>query len=233
MRIIRNERRIRMLSSIGQYVTLAGLVALVIGLVISFTRPEWIAPMLVSVTLGFTFSIVGGFFAGRYVGPLAHHTALVESLKGLDHRHILFQHVLPVSQVLLEPGGCTIFVVKSQEGRVSYEGGKWKHHQRGKFFRQLAGQEGVVAPHLEAEQQVHKLERYLDKHLPDAEIPVRAVIVFVNPNVTLDANDSPVPVFYRKKVKAWLRGPGSLKPLPADLYRQLAEALGAEQQESE
>ncbi len=231
MRIIRNERRIKMLSSIGQYATLAGLAALVIGLVISFIRPGWFVPMLASVTLGFTFSIVGGFFAGRYLGPLAHHTALVEVLKGLDHRHILFQYVLPVPHVLLEPGGCTVLVVKPQEGQVSYEGGKWKHQQRGKFFRQMAGQEGIVAPHIEAEQQVRKLERYLSNRLPDAESPVRAVIVFANPNVTIDADDSPVPVFYRKKIKTWLRGAGNLKPLPADLHRQLAEVLGAEQQE--
>jgi len=231
MRVIRNERRIRMLSSIGQYMTLAGLAALVIGLVISVVRPEWLVLMLVSMTLGFTFSTVGGFFSGRYVGPLAHHAALVEILKGLDHRHVLFQYVLPVPHVLLEPGGCTVFVVKPQEGRVSYEGGKWKHHQRGKFFRQLAGQEGIVAPHTEAEQQVRKLERYLDKLLPGVEVPVRATIVFVSPDVTLEADDSPVPAFYRKKVKAWLRGPGSLKPLPADVHGQLTEALGANQEE--
>ena len=122
MHIIRNERRVRMLSSIGQYMTLAGVVILVIGLIISVTRPEWGVLALACMALGFTFSTVGGFFAGRYVGPLAHHTALVEILKGLDHRHVLFQYVLPVPQVLLEPGGCTIFVVKSQEGQdTSYE----------------------------------------------------------------------------------------------------------------
>ncbi len=231
MRIIRNERRIRIFSSIGQYVTLAGLVALVIGLIISFTKPEWLVLMLACVALGFTFSTVGGFFASRYLGPLAHHTALVESLKGLGQRHTLFQYVLPVPQVLLEPGGCTVLVVKPQEGEVSYAEGKWKHHQRGKFFRQLAGQEGIVAPHIEAEQQVRKLERYLDKHLPDVEVPVRAAIVFVSPNVTLDVKDSPVPVFYRKKVKAWLRGPGKLESLPADLRSKLAEVLGANQEE--
>jgi hypothetical protein len=231
MHIIRNERRIKMRSSIGQYATFAGLAGLVGGLAISVIRPTWFVPMLASVTLGFTFSIVGGFFAGRYLGPLAHHTALVENLKGLDRRYTLFQYVLPVPHVLLEPGGCTVFVVKPQEGRVSYEGGKWKHQQRSKFFRQLAGQEGIVAPHAEAEQQVRKLERYLGKRLPDVEVPVRAVILFIGSDVTFDADDSPVPVFYRKKVKSWLRGPGNRKPLSADLHRQLAEALGAEQEE--
>ena len=59
MRIIRNERRIRVLGSIGKYATLAGLLALLVSLIISFARPEWLVPMLVSMTLGLILSIVG------------------------------------------------------------------------------------------------------------------------------------------------------------------------------
>jgi hypothetical protein len=225
MRIIRNERRINLLGSIGKYATMAGLLTLLASLVISFTRPEWIVPMLVGMILGFGLSVVGGFFADRYANPLAHHVTLANALKGLDDQYTLLQYVLPASHVLLEPGGCTVFVVKAQGGQIIYEDGKWKHHQRGKHFRQFAGQEAVGASDFEAERQAHKLERYLSSHLPDVEAPVRASIVFVNPDVTLDVTASPVPAFYGKKVKAWLRGPGKRKPLPAGERRQLTEAL--------
>jgi len=229
MRIIRNERRIRVCRSIGQYATLAGLLALVAGLILSFVRPDLFALLLVALALGFSLSVVGGFFSDRYVGPLAHHDALVRVLKGLDDRYALLQYVLPAPHVLLEPSGCTVFVVKAQGGQVAYqEDGRWKHQQRAKFFRQFAGQEAVGAPNFEAEHQAQKLERWLTRNLPDVEVPVRAAIVFVNPDVTLDAGDSPVPAFYGKKVKAWLRGPGKLKPLPDAIRRQLAEALGIE-----
>lgn len=237
MRIIRNERRIRVSSFIGQYVTMVGLLALLAGLVISFVKTEWLVAMLLSVALGVCFSVVGGFFADRYAGPLAHHDALARALKGLDDRHILLQYVLPASHVLLEPGGCTVFVVKAQEGQVTcQENGRWKHQQRGKFFRQFAGQEAVGAPDYEAERQAHKLERWLTSRLPDdveddVEVAVRAAIVFVNPKVTLDAAASPVPTFYGKKVKAWLRGPGKRKPLPAAVHRRLAEALAVTPQQ--
>ena len=231
MRIIRNERHIGARSFVGRYATLAGLGALLAALIISFVKPEWIVLMLVCVTVGIGLSIVGGFFAERYVSPLAHHDALARALKGLDDRHALLQYVLPASHVLLEPGGCTVFVVKTHGGQVTYDDGRWKHRQRGKFFRQFAGQEGLGLPHLEAESQMLKLERYLDRHLPDVEVPVRAAIVFANPNLTLEAADSPMPTFYGKKVKAWLRGPGKLKPLPAAVRRQLAEAIGATPQQ--
>lgn len=230
MRVIRNKRRVRAGEIIGRYMPWIGIATLAIGWFLSFREPAWLTPMLVSLPVGVSLSMLGGFFAERYVGPLAHHAALAGALKGLDNQHVLLQYVLPVPHVLLEPGGCTAFVVKMQGGQVIYreEGGRWQHFQRGKFFRQFAGQEALGAPDLEAERQVRKLERWLASQLPDVEIPVRAVIVFVNPNVTLDATASPVPAFYGKKVKAWLRGPGKLKPLPEAEYRQVAEALGVD-----
>jgi hypothetical protein len=120
-----------------------------------------------------------------------------------------------------------VLVVKAQGGQVTYQENKrWKHQQWGKFFRQFAGQEAVGAPDYEADHQVQKMARWLSKHLPDDEVPVRAAIVFVNPDVTLDVDTSPVPAFHAKKLKGWLRGPGKLKPLSTDVRQRLAEAVG-------
>jgi hypothetical protein len=55
------------------------------------------------------------------------------------------------------------------------------------------------------------------------------VILFVNPDVELDADGAPVPAIYRKKIKGWLRGPGDLEPLPDELYQRLAGILGGEE----
>jgi hypothetical protein len=230
MRIIRNERHINVRSSIGQYATLGGLLILLAGLVISFVRPTWSVPLLVSMTVGFVLSVVGGFFADRYAGSLAHHKALAEVLKGLDYRHTLLQYVLPVEHVLLEPGGCTCFVVKAQGGEVAYSEGKWTHRQRGKLFRRLVGQEGVGKPDVEAQHHVERLRRYLAGQMGNADqVPVRGVVVFVNEAVRLEAGESPVPAFYRKKVKDWLRGPGDLNALPEDLRERLSAAMGVEE----
>lgn len=237
MRLIQNKRRINVLSSIGQYATLGGLMVLLAGLVISFARPEWLLPVAISTGLGFLLSVVGGFFADRYGGSLAHHRALAEILKGLDYRHTLFQYVLPADHVLLEPGGCTVFLVKSQGGEVVYEDGekgKWKHHQRGRFFRGMVGQTGVGRPDHEAVREAQRLREFLEEQMEGAEqVPVRPVIVFVNEDVQLDADDSPVPAFYRKKVKDWLRGPGDLRPLSESLQSRLAEVLGADREAAE
>jgi hypothetical protein len=228
MQIIRDEKHISVRSSVGQYAALAGLLILLAGLVISFARPSWSLPLLVSMVLGFTLSVVGGYFADQYAGSLARHKALEDVLKGLDYRHTLLQYVLPADHVLVQPGGCTCFVVKAQGGEVAYAQGKWRHRQRGKFFRLMVGQERLGRPHTEAQHEVEKLRRYLKERMADAnEVPLRGAIVFANEDVQLDAEESPVPAFYRKKVKDWLRGPGDLTPLPQDLQQRLREALGA------
>jgi hypothetical protein len=229
MRIVRNERHIRVRSFIGKNAALVGLGALAIGLILSFIQPDQLLVMTICMVLGVGFSVIGGIFADRYAGPLAHHSTLGEVLKGLDNQYVLAQYVLPVPHVLLEPGGLTALVVRSHGGRVTFqEEGRWKHQQPGKVFRQMAGQPGVGVPDLEAEHQVEKLKIWLADRLPGVEVPVRAVIVFVNPDVQLDATDSPVPAFYGKKIKAWLRGPGKRTPVSADVYRQLASALGVD-----
>jgi hypothetical protein len=229
MRTISNERRIRTSRAVAQYGTLAGLLALLGGLVISFVKPDWLWMMVLSVTLGYALSVVGGFFTDRFAGPLAHHEAISNALKGLDNRHVLLQYTLPAPHVLIEPGGCTAFIVKTQGGHVRYqEGGRWKHQQKGKFFRQFVGQEAIGAPDMEANRQAHKLEQWFERRLPDVPVLVRAVVVFVNPDVTLEIEGAAVPVLHSKKLKTWLRGPGKLKPLPSNAYRQVVETVAGE-----
>lgn len=225
MRVIRNERHIRTRTFVGRYLPWAGIITLGIGWFLSF-QPQYFSILWLTLVVGFSLAVVGGFFADRYAGYLAHYKTLAEALKGLDNRHVLLQYVLPAAHVLVDPGGCTVFVVKNQGGEITYEKGRWRHRQKGKFFRQFAGQEAVGAPDYEAERQVDKLNKWLAKHLPDAEVPVRGAIVFVNPDVQVKAEESPVPAFYGKKVKAWLRGPGKRKAMAGEVYRRLLAAAG-------
>ena len=227
MRIIRNERRIRILTAVGRYVPWAALLVLGAGLVISYIRPQWLLVMVVAVVMGVLLSIIGGRSAERYAGPLAHHRALPAALKGLDSRHVLAQYILPAPQVLFDPGGATVLMVKSHAGEIAFEDGRFKNRQKGRIFRQLAGQESIGLAHEEASELASKVEAWLRENVGDVAMPVRAAIVFVNPNARLDASGSPVPVFYGKKIKNWLRGPGKRKTLPSDVYQAVIEALEA------
>lgn len=228
MRIIRNERHIRTRNFIGRYVPLVSILIVLIAWLISIANPATLLAVLIILPVSLIVAAVGGRFADRYVGPLAHHAVLLKALKGLDDQYTLVHYRLPASHVLVEPGGCTVFVVKTQGGQVIYspeKGGHWKHIQRGKFWRQFVGQEGIGLPDFEAERQVERLRRWLARRLPDVEVPVRGVVVFAHPDVILEADNSPVPTLLERKLKTWLRGPGRLKPLPEGVRRRLAEVV--------
>lgn len=233
MRIIRDDELIENRQKLGKITAWVGLGGLMGSLAISIVKPEWGLITLTTMIVGFALSVIGGGLADRYVGPLARHTALEEVLKGLNRRYILLQYILPSPHVLWEPGGFTVFVVKSQGGEVLYnlQKDKWQHQQKGKLFRQFAGEERLGKPDEEAELEVKNLNRWLQDNLPDlvGEVPVRSAIVFANPDVELEARDAPVPTFYRKNVKDWLRA-NRLSPLPEKTQGKVEEALGVEEE---
>ena len=82
MRIITNENLIKRYARIGQFASLAGLVLLVAGLIISFTNQEQVALSLGALLLGFGLSQVGIFFGNRYYSQL-----------GFDHPAFYFSHL--------------------------------------------------------------------------------------------------------------------------------------------
>lgn len=231
MRIVANEKGIAWRARVGKYATLAGLGVLLLAFILSLRPTASLllmqAGLMAAMILGIMLSFIGGYYGERFAGPLAHHLKVREALKGsFDRRYVLYQYVLPAPHVLLGPDGLTVFLVKSQGGKIAYQDGKWKHQMRGLFLRRLAGQEALGEPHLDLKVYVDRMKRYLEKRLPGVEVPIQGAILFVNPAAELSIDESPVPAFYGKKVRAWLRGPGTRRKLPAEVYRKLEETLG-------
>jgi hypothetical protein len=231
MQNVANEKYIARRTLVGRYAGLASL--LVVGAAILFPL-SWAGSsllvqggLLAAAVVGLLLSFIGGYYGERFAGPGAHHKGVRAALKGLDKRYTLFQYVLPVPHVLLGPGGLMVFVVRSQSGKVAYADGRWSHKQRGKFFRELAGQERVGLPKVDVERQVGRMTRYLERRLPGTDVPVQGVLLFTHPDVQLEMKEPPLPVFHGKKVKSWLRGPGAGKTLPGQAQRQLEELFTA------
>lgn len=232
MRLVANETYIRRREKIGRYLSLGSIALLVAALVWSFVRPfttpAGIVGWAVLLAAALAFSFVGGYYGERFAGPAAHYLGVRSALKGLDHHYVLFQHLLPLPHVLLGPDGLTVLVVRSQAGEITYRDGRWTHRQKGKFFREMAGQERLGRPEMDVEYEVRRMQQYLAKRLPGEEVPVQGVVLFTNPNLNLDVVNPPVPVFYGKKIRPWLRGSGQRLPLPERLRQRLEETLVGE-----
>ena len=225
MKVYLNKGYVDRRSTVGKWASLLGLVVLGGGLFISLAIPQLFFVSLITLLLGFILSNVGIYYANRYVRLDRPDAVLAQGLKGLDNRYVLYQFLLPVSQVLCEPGGLTVFVLKPQEGQVLYQQGKWRNKQGwGRLLRWI-GQEGLGKPELEVENEVQVLGEWLAERAADLKVPVRGVALFTNPKVELVLDDPPVPAMLPKQVKGWLRKAGKLTPLPNETLDRLTEVL--------
>lgn len=227
MEVVANESHIKTRRLIGERAPLVGLLLLVVSTVLVFMKPEWIWATMALVWVGFLVSLTGSYLGERYVGPNAHHKRVPEALKGLGSDYTLLVYRLASPFVLVEPGGLTVISVKSQAGEVTYEDGRWLHKQHLGILRRFAGQESLGRPDRLAKAEVEVVKRDLAKQLSEvaADVPVRGVILFTNPDVILrvDNDAAPVPALRAVEFKRWLRR----NPLKPTLSKDITVALSA------
>ena len=70
--------------------------------------------------------------------------------------------------------------------------------------------------------EIGRLRRFLDSRLPEADVPIEALIVFTNPRARLELTDPAVPVVTSKKLKTHLRQLKK-KRISAEQRQELAE----------
>jgi hypothetical protein len=235
MQIYVNQKHIERRASIGKWASLLGLAVLAAGFLISLRSPELFFISFAALLLGFVLSQVGLYFANRYARPDRPDAVLAQALKGFDDRYALYQFLFPSPNVLREPGGVTIFVLKPQQGQILYQDGKWRNKQGWIRLLRWIGQEGIGKPDEEAAHQVQNLENWLQEQAPDLEVPVRAVVAFTHPQAELQLDNPPLPAMSADNVKNWLRRSGKLHPLPKETFERLSEVLdeaaGVDEQE--
>jgi hypothetical protein len=222
MKVYLNETYVARRASVGKWASLLGLVILGIGFVVSLRVPNLFISFG-SLAVGFILSNVGIYYANRYTRVDRPDVELSKALKGFDDRYALYQFLLPASQVLREPGGLTIFVLKPQEGVVAFQDGKWRNKMGWGRLLRWVGQEGLGSPDRELKQEVGALKDWLQEQAPDLDVPVRGVLVFNRAQLALD--DPPVPAMAPKQIKGWLRKAGKLPPLPKKTFSRLNQAL--------
>ncbi len=247
MRLVTNETLIKRNATIGRYATGAGLVVLVSALIFNFlfivppgseprtlplpfltelvARPEAQFVPVIALVVGFLLSNIGTAYSNRWVRPPRPDEALDAALKGLDDRHVLYHYRLPASHVLVAPSGVYALLPKRQGGRISFAEGKWKQEGHSRFMAIFA-QDGLGNPTLELEGEMAALQKYLDKNLPEAQVPVRGIVVFTNTAVAVDADEAPLPSLHTKKLKEYIRRQPKSATLSKTMLNELNARLG-------
>jgi hypothetical protein len=261
MKLYRNLNEIRRKESLGRRLSLTGLVILFIGLLASFV-PSWLPPdqpainplarfvqtnwtwiSFAALPLGFIFASFGSYFINRFARRrwpgsrlIARPDELLErSMKGFDDKYAYFAWSLPANYVLVGPTGIQVFAVRSDKGRVTVQGERWREpFSLSRFFTVFA-REGVGNPAFELEEQVRKLRALLNRagggaegsadSGPYAAVPIEPVAVFLNPEMQLTLENPVIPVLRADQVKDFVRRKGREVKLNNALLREVTDYL--------
>jgi hypothetical protein len=237
MKIVVDEKKVKRQSLIGKLALYGSLGVLVGGLLLTLFGQQlglfsyeniglfYIVYTAVLI-VGFGVSRVGMYYGNRYLSPGRPSQVLRECLKGMERKYTLMMFSLPADYVLIEPGAVTVFIIKTQSGRVGFKQGKWKRREN--FISMWFGRDEPLGdPTAEANEALRRIAKLLADQAPDLKVPLRAVIIFTNPKIVLDLDPSPLSVVKAEDLKDFLRGPGKLKELPNSVMRQVRSALGA------
>lgn len=207
MREITNETLIKRNRTIGQVTTVGSLGVLAIGLYLSFqtSQPQLINYSFLALLVGFLLSQVGIYFGNRWGRHPRPDELLSAGLKGLDDKYSIYHYSAPVSHLLIGPAGIWVLLPFGQGGKVIYEKERWKQ-RGGNWYLKLFAQENLGRPDMDANAGINEITRYLTKKMPDFELPaIRALLVFTNDKVTLEAADAPISAIKLEKMKDFLR----------------------------
>jgi hypothetical protein len=228
MKIIKNEKLIQRNGKIGQYVSLAALVVLGIGMYISFSKPELFTYSVVCLILGFIMSQVGMYMGSRWGKSPRPDEKLDTALKGLHSEFNIYHYSSPVSHLLVGPSGVWSLLPYHQRGSVSFEKNRWKLKGGGflQGYMRIFGQEGLGRPELDAENEVQALKKFCAKKMDESEIPeIKPILVFTAEDVELDAGESPIAAVKLKQLKEFMRQGGKNRALSTGQVKVLTDAL--------
>ncbi len=230
MKIIKNEKLIERNGKIGQWMSLASLGVLGLGLYISFKMPEYFIYSIVCLVIGFTMTQISIYMGNRWGRSPRADEKFDAGLKGLHSDFVIYHFSSPVSHLLLGPSGVWVLHPLHQRGKVSYQKNRWKLSNGGflQAYMSVFGQEGLGRPEVDAENEVQALRKFLAKKMDESAIPeIKPILVFTSDEVEVDAGDSPIAAMRLKQLKEFMRQGGKNRSLSNEQITALSDALAS------
>ncbi len=234
MKIVTNEKLIRRNTRIAQIASFSGLLVLVAGLIISFTRQELISISFAALLVGFLLSQVGIYFTNRWGRRPRPDELLNQALKGFDNKYSLYHYITPASHLFVGPAGIWILLTRHQRGLVTFSKGRWRLKGGGvlQAYLRIFAQENLGRPELELMNEISNVQKFLSEHLPDGNVPpVNAVLIFLNEQAEIQISEEDNPAASTMKInklKEFLRKEAKKKPVSADKILEIQDLLPGE-----
>ena len=256
MKIYRNLSEIKRKEKLGRRFSLTGLGILFAGMLASFI-PTWYPPgtpapnalaaffqeywalaSFIALPAGFIFASIGSYFVNRFAArrwpgnkSVARPDEVFErSMKGFDDKYVFFAYSLANSNYLVSgPCGVLLFAIRSDRGRVTVQGDRWREpFSFGRFFTVFA-REGVGNPARDLDEQQQKMRALLNG-APAAEgslstVPIEGSVVFLSSDMQIELDNPTVPVLRTDQVKEYIRRKTKEVRLPGSTVRVLNDFL--------
>lgn len=231
MKIIKNEKLIKRNSIIGQWTSIGALVILGGGMYVSISNaenPQVMTYSLIALVVGFGLTQVGMYMGNRWGRSPRPDEKIDAGLKGLPGDYSIHHFITPASHLLIGPAGIWVLIPYRQRGLVTYQKNRWRIGNGGfiQAYMSIFGQEGIGRPDLEADAEINAVRKILAKHMGEDNVPeVKAVLVFMNEAVEIQAEDAPLPALKVKQLKDFIRQKAREVKLPQALAEQVRSVI--------
>jgi len=214
MKIIKNEKLINRNSKIGLFASLAGLAAM--GASLFFLNPTFKGTttatqtgiLFAAVVVALILTQVSFYYGNRFGRRPRPDELLDNALKGTSGEYAIYHHSTVVPHLLIGPTGMWVLLPIRQKGKVAFVKNRWKASGGGitQAYMRIFGQESLGRPDLEAQYQIQRLSKFIAGKPGSETLPeISAALVFLDAELELQAEGSPLPAMPLKKLKEFIR----------------------------
>jgi hypothetical protein len=224
MKVIIDRQKVQRRARLSHIASLGGLLVLLGSVAVSLWQPSWTLITGSLLFIGGTTSMVGIYFANRWVKKPRPEEVLDQTLKGLDDRHRLYHYALPCDHLLLTPGGIVVLETVNLEGVFTFRDGRWRQKMSLSRAMRFFVEEKLGDQIERALSCAQTVKSQLVEAVPEARaLEARGVVVFTNPYAELVVEGAPIPVCEAKKLRSKLPKIGT--KLPTEVYKQIQDRL--------
>lgn len=208
-------------ATLAHTASLGGLLVLLgsVGVSMWFPTQTTLVPIL--LTAGAAISMVGIYYANRWVKKPRPEDTIDTALKSLSNQHRCYHYLLPEDHVLLTPGGVVVLEVCNLEGRFTYRDGRWKQRFTPSRALRFFVEETLGDPFATAQEGARAIRELVARHVSES-VPVDGMVVFTNPLAEYEVEKPPLPICQPQKLTKRL--PQRPK-LPPEVIAQVQEVL--------
>lgn len=213
MRQYINQRKVKLYNKLSKAMILIGLILLISSLVLSFTRPETMNQLLITVIAGTLISQAGLALFNNWGKQPRIDQIFDGAFKGFDNRYAIFHYKLGTSHALICPSGVYALIPRQDDGEITYSEGKWweQVQKRGLFRRSGRKRLNRIDDHAKAQARI--MQQSIQKALPETDISVQPILVFISQDALVKVDHAPVLTVHIKKLKSVVRRLPKVKSL--------------------